>query len=624
MIRRKFFVAGAILIQLLAIIQPRPAIAAAFRYDTNVTYRPESDTLTRVTEQYAITNQTPRQYLTEIKLSTPTDSLTELNAQYADGTLIPTKVRPAKTTRGSIDFGAQEITLTFPRQVYGQGQVWRFTLSYLATGLIEARGGAHTVFIPSITLSDPGDTYLVTVDVPLSYGLPHNLGAKATSSSSRGDAQQFVFDQTQLKDHSLALAFGDRTVYKSNFKFPLSNNGPLPRTLTVTLPPDLGNQKVRILALSPQPNNTALDEDGNILASYRLDPGQKIIVNTDVEAEVKYLSYDLAASGYKKDIPSDLVKRYTKATNFWPTQGQVAEEAQKLVDEASPVATNVRSIYDYVIAKLNYNNDKIKFNIRQGAAKALANPNNVVCLEYSDLLIAMLRSQGIPARMPVGYAYSGSLKDTPKVPDSLHSWVEAYIPGIGWMALDPTWGEKFDGFGQADLDHYAFALWGEAEDLPEATMSGTRSLGYQYEDTELSYADIPQSFVSSGAQIKLRRLALFPGLALDIVATTAPDKVASDNNYALVDSQKLDLGSLAPSQKTKLLHFSLGQWFGKSVKSEFLRQDSGQVLLLANHTSSPELWPMILVFLALAICSGVAMLRLRQRKLRNQAHSKNE
>ena len=71
-----------------------------------------------------------------------------------------------------------------------------------------------------------------------------------------------------------------------------------------------------------------------------------------------------------------------------------------------------------------------------------------VCVEYSTLLIAMLRSVGIPARYVNGIAYSNIYDGF-----GAHSWVEVYILEEGWITYDPTIGE----FGWIDSTHIKLA-----------------------------------------------------------------------------------------------------------------------------------------------------------------------
>lgn len=68
------------------------------------------------------------------------------------------------------------------------------------------------------------------------------------------------------------------------------------------------------------------------------------------------------------------------------------------------------------------------------------------CTYYSTAMVVMLRSQGIPARMAVGYAQGEPEMSTSDLSiatyhvrqrDS-HAWVEVFFPNYGWVEFEPT------------------------------------------------------------------------------------------------------------------------------------------------------------------------------------------
>ncbi|MFA6048457.1 MAG: transglutaminase-like domain-containing protein [Candidatus Micrarchaeia archaeon] len=75
------------------------------------------------------------------------------------------------------------------------------------------------------------------------------------------------------------------------------------------------------------------------------------------------------------------------------------------------------------------------------------------CDEMGHLLIAMLRAQKIPARLVVGYVYSGERWGP-------HAWVEAMIDGT-WVPADPTFGEA----GVLDATHVQIAVGRDQDDV---------------------------------------------------------------------------------------------------------------------------------------------------------------
>ncbi len=60
-----------------------------------------------------------------------------------------------------------------------------------------------------------------------------------------------------------------------------------------------------------------------------------------------------------------------------------------------------------------------------------------VCQDFAHIMLAIVRGAGIPARYVSGYLYYESKTDR-STPDASHAWVEALLPGVGWIGLDPT------------------------------------------------------------------------------------------------------------------------------------------------------------------------------------------
>ena len=55
-----------------------------------------------------------------------------------------------------------------------------------------------------------------------------------------------------------------------------------------------------------------------------------------------------------------------------------------------------------------------------------------VCQDFTHLMIAVLRSFGIPARYVSGYIHR------PGRDSQSHAWCEAWLPDLGWVGVDPT------------------------------------------------------------------------------------------------------------------------------------------------------------------------------------------
>jgi transglutaminase-like putative cysteine protease len=61
-----------------------------------------------------------------------------------------------------------------------------------------------------------------------------------------------------------------------------------------------------------------------------------------------------------------------------------------------------------------------------------------VCQDFSHIMIALVRELGIPCRYVSGYLYHGEGTADRSTPGATHAWVEALLPGLGWVGFDPT------------------------------------------------------------------------------------------------------------------------------------------------------------------------------------------
>lgn len=94
-----------------------------------------------------------------------------------------------------------------------------------------------------------------------------------------------------------------------------------------------------------------------------------------------------------------------------------------------------------------------KFRYQQGATHVHSSIADCletgagVCQDFSHLLIALLRTRGVPARYVSGYLAPRQVNDDRAAIERVigglasHAWVQAFVPDIGWFSLDPTSGE---------------------------------------------------------------------------------------------------------------------------------------------------------------------------------------
>ncbi len=84
----------------------------------------------------------------------------------------------------------------------------------------------------------------------------------------------------------------------------------------------------------------------------------------------------------------------------------------------------------------------------EGAARSPAETlacRSGACRDFAVLMAATLRGMGVAARLASGYLGEfGVEKSERRAEGALHAWVEAYLPGAGWVGFDPTNGTLCD------------------------------------------------------------------------------------------------------------------------------------------------------------------------------------
>lgn len=135
-------------------------------------------------------------------------------------------------------------------------------------------------------------------------------------------------------------------------------------------------------------------------------------------------------------------------------------KARELVGSASNQAEAVEAICTYVVDNVSYDDDKA--SSLKSATGYVPDPDETlesgtgVCFDYASLGAAMLRSQGIPAKIVTGYVSPG---------DIYHAWIMVYIDGTWksarfsvdqntWSRVDLTFAATGGGANVGDGKNY--------------------------------------------------------------------------------------------------------------------------------------------------------------------------
>ncbi len=175
------------------------------------------------------------------------------------------------------------------------------------------------------------------------------------------------------------------------------------------------------------------DELGNQFAEFDFSdhpPGSVINLEIEYRLIVNELVYDLTSCA--GELPEIFTEPELHIESANP---QIIALADRLSRGKSTVCRKIRAFYDYIGDELVYT-----YNGNDWGAQAALGPMGADCTEYTSLLVALSRAEGIPARYYEGLRYLGT---EPKAGDRVeHAWPEVFMPGSGWVALDPTLGRS--------------------------------------------------------------------------------------------------------------------------------------------------------------------------------------
>ena len=92
--------------------------------------------------------------------------------------------------------------------------------------------------------------------------------------------------------------------------------------------------------------------------------------------------------------------------------------------------------------------------LRSPYAAFLFDTRTGYCQHFAGVMAAILRFNGIPSRVAVGFATGSRVGDDTFVVsrDDAHAWVEVYFPGVGWVPFDPTPGRSLPGEGPSSTN----------------------------------------------------------------------------------------------------------------------------------------------------------------------------
>lgn len=164
-------------------------------------------------------------------------------------------------------------------------------------------------------------------------------------------------------------------------------------------------------------------------------------------------------------VPPEL-DAYLRSEEIIQVTDDIEDQAERIIGDEDDAVRVAFLLGRWVKDNIEYDLNSVTEDASQSSQWVLDNGQGV-CDELTSLYIAMLRSQGIPARFVSGLAYTNlEGLDSPWGP---HGWAEVWFPDVGWVPYDVTYGQ----FGFVDATHVSFITSADAKtNAAEYSMRG--------------------------------------------------------------------------------------------------------------------------------------------------------
>ena len=125
---------------------------------------------------------------------------------------------------------------------------------------------------------------------------------------------------------------------------------------------------------------------------------------------------------------------YLRSTPMAPIDGDLAELAGSITKGKKGVLEKARAIYDWTVENTT-RNPEIR-GCGSGNVRALLKNPCGKCADISSIFIALCRAVDVPAREILGLRMGQ--KSFQDITQGQHCWAEFFLPGFGWVPVDPA------------------------------------------------------------------------------------------------------------------------------------------------------------------------------------------
>ncbi len=209
-------------------------------------------------------------------------------------------------------------------------------------------------------------------------------------------------------------------------------------------PPSTPDQTVESFSLRVQPDarlNRYTDFYSNLVHHFEIPSAHNSLL---IESSIKVATHwpePIAADALLGPLekPGDVLEAercfdFLQSSRYIELDVDVWKLALDTIGDRKDVWPSALALMGFAHGFLRYqpNSTHVHTQVSEVIAKRCG-----VCQDFAHFLIGLCRSVKIPARYVSGYLAT-------EVASATHAWVEIYVPGPGWRALDPTHNRQID------------------------------------------------------------------------------------------------------------------------------------------------------------------------------------
>jgi transglutaminase-like putative cysteine protease len=205
-------------------------------------------------------------------------------------------------------------------------------------------------------------------------------------------------------------------------------------------PLDEASQACRSFELKTEPATQMrdyVDFYGNTVHYFDIMAGhEKLVIEavSEVETTPNSSRPPVPVVATEVDAERELRSEFLVDSHYVPLDVSVWKEAQDAFQNGrSDLWSDVRQICRHVYTTFAYKPRST--GVATVATEAIRLKAGV-CQDFAHVALGMCRTSGIPARYVSGYFIK--VERRPGEVEASHAWIEAFVPGYGWAAYDPT------------------------------------------------------------------------------------------------------------------------------------------------------------------------------------------